>query len=343
MRPPVLLLAVLGGVLPAQQNVKWLADNQPSGNGNAFPWGSVHIRYQTIFDAAVLGNVPGFVNDILVAGDSSDTTPREVLYEDIEIRLGNTAVTHAGLTQNWTTNNPNPQTVYRGPLRTVFERNAWRGLGLPWAFPYVPLAPAPNLCVEVIVRRVRGLQGPRDFFYPTSGFTIHRAFEYDWVSTQAANANVDTYGSKFGLLLDGGNYVLLGQGCNSSSAQRLTISGPVNAWPARGQPFPVGLGGGAPLRPSLLLLGTSDVAFGSIALPIDLRPFGGGTCQVWSEPLMSIGAVSDGSGNAAVTVPIPVDPALSLGRVFATWTQLDPGANALGLGWSNYMKLILDR
>lgn len=337
----VLAAALLACGLTAQQNVKWIDNNLPTGPGNAFPWGSNFIRYQAIFDAAMLGSTPGFVNDVLIAGDATDVSPREVVYDDIEIRLGNTPITHAGITSNWTTNNPNPTTVHRGRLRVVFEPRAWRGVGLPRAFLYVPLPPAPNLCFEVITWQVRGHSGAINFFYPTAG-NVQRAYLYGWVANQTGVANVDTQGNKLGVVVNDGNWVVLGEGCVGSASNRLTITGPANAWPARGRQFPVRLTGGVPQRPSVCALGSTDATFGSVPLPYDLAPWGAGGCQLWSEPLVLIGTVTDASGNATLPLAIPADPTLSIGRAFATWVQVDPPANPMGVTFSGYMKLILD-
>ena len=136
--------------------------------------------------------------------------------------------------------------------------------------------------------------------------------------------------------------MVLGTGCRGSSGQRLTISGPTNAGPARGQSFAIALSNAKPSVPALCAFGFSDQAWGTIPLPLSLAPLGGGMCQVWSEPLLAFSASVDAGGSATLSLPIANDDLLAFARFHATWVQLDPQANAMGVATANYMKLILD-
>lgn len=339
------LIATLHAVLlaatavTAQQNIVWNHNNSPTGGGNAFPFGSAGLRYQALVSNALMGPSPAWIQDILAVALPTLATPREVIYDDIEIRMGMTpAVT---LTANWAANNPNPTTVYRGYLRVVYEANVWRGLGLPASFLYLPTPAAPNLCVEFINWSVRGYTNPTNFFSTPTDGTLQRAFLYNWVNSQTSPPTLGTGGGKFGLLLNGGNYVLVGDGCTSSANSRVTIRGPASAWPTRGTPFPVSLSG-APARPSLLLLGLSDTRWGGLPLPLDLALINAPGCMVWNDGLLTVGTVTDPTGNATLPLGIPNAPEFAGLRLLAFWAQVDPGANPYGLTTSGQMKLIVD-
>ena len=56
----------------------------------------------------------------------------------------------------WNANNPNPKTVYRGPLRVRFDPRQWQGIGLPSQYVYIPAPATPHLCIEIITWKVRG-------------------------------------------------------------------------------------------------------------------------------------------------------------------------------------------
>ncbi len=345
---PFLGVLFLAPVLPAQsRSIAWFKDNSPTaGSGNAFPWGSEGIRYQAILPGSLFNHRPALIQDLLVAGRTKDV---EIVYGDIEIRMG---VTQQGVpTTNWTTNNPKPTTVYRGPLRIRFKVGKWTPVGLPNPYFFLPKSSKDNLCFEVIVRKVLdkgGYSTGTNFYFPLSGTSsspggaIPRAYRYKWTTNQTQPPFASSSsGNKMGLILWGGNVVFLGKGCKSSAGTTLAASAPPNTWPALGKPFTLNLSGGAPSTPAFLVLGRSDTKWGPLNLPFDLGPFGAPGCFLWTEGLGFFPRPVGPQGTASMTLPVPKAPVLVGVRLSATWWNLDPKANSLGVATSSYAKLIL--
>ena len=352
MRPPLaaILLPLLlpFHALSAQsRTIAWFNDNSPIlGSGNAFPWGSDGIRYQTIVPNALFKGRPALIQDILVAGRSKDV---EVAYGDIEIRMGLTAQAYPA--PNWTTNNPKPTTVYRGPLRVRFKVGKWTGIGLPRPYLFLPRSSKDNLCFEVIVWKVLdkgGYSTGTNFYFPLAGSSsspggaIPRAYLYKWTSNQGKPPMTSaSSGNKMGLILFGGNVVFLGKGCKSSSGTPLAASAPANTWPSIGKTFSLDLTGAAPSTAAFLLIGRSDVKWGPLNLPFDLGPLGAPGCSLWNDAVTFFAGPVGPQGKASVLLPIPKSPVLVGARLSAGWMNLDFKANALGVTTSSYAKLIL--
>src|SRR5690606_25724604 len=154
------------GLTAQTQNIVYVDgdNNSMTGGGNAFPFGAGGgIRYQAIFPHSLFGAAPlniVSIRDILVAGNTSDL---EAGYNDIEIKMGKTTLADVG--SDWNANNPNPTTVYRGPLRIRFINNQWTAIGLPNPYLYLPTSPTQNLCIEVIVWSAIN-SSSTNFYYP---------------------------------------------------------------------------------------------------------------------------------------------------------------------------------
>ncbi|MEM7205967.1 MAG: sulfatase-like hydrolase/transferase [Planctomycetota bacterium] len=87
-----------------------------------------------------------------------------------------------------------------------------------------------------------------------------------------------------------------------------------------------------------VFVGQSATELGQIVLPFPLELIGGGPgCYVYTTNDMVLPTVSDATGSAAVTIPVPFEPALVGGRVFHSWIVVDQAApnNDLGLTLSN--------
>ncbi len=346
--PTFLGLFLLLPVLPGQsRSTAWFKDNSPTlGAGNAFPWGSEGVRYQTIVPGSLFKGMPALIQDIFVAGRTKDV---EIVYGDIEIRMGITQ--QAAPTTNWKTNNPKPVTVYRGPLRVRFKVGKWTSVGLPRPYIFLPRSSKDNLCFEVIVWKVLDKGGNStgpNFYFPLAGTSaspggaISRAYRYKWTQNQSRPPFASSsYGNKMGLLLFGGNVVILGKGCKSSAGTELKASVPPNTWPSLGKPFTLNLVGAAPSTVAFLLLGRSDVKWGPLNLPFDLGPLGAPGCFLWTEALNFLPRTVGSQGTASMVLGVPNAPVLAGARLSAGWLNLDAKANALGAATSSYAKLIL--
>ncbi|MDP6425087.1 MAG: hypothetical protein QGG14_10105 [Planctomycetota bacterium] len=336
MRIPFLVVALLpiAAATAQTQKIAWHPDNIRSGSSNAFPWGSAGLRYQTIVNASKFGNQPQVIQDILVSGDPN-RGKLEVVYDDIEIRMGGTA--QATVAMNWNANNPNPKTVYRGPLRVRFDPRQWQGIGLPSQYVYIPAPATPHLCIEIITWKVRGRITPSNYYYPYHGSGANRAWRYNWVNNQAMLPGISTTsGSKMGFLLSNGNFVTVGTGCSSSKSTTLEIGS--STFPQAKKPMDITLTGGKPLAPAVLMMGLSFTRFSTLNLPFDLAPFGAKGCFLWNDPTFLFPAATGASGAAKVTLVIPAG--LSGARLYSHYWVHDPAANSFGWTTSSQGKIL---
>ncbi|MCB9868441.1 MAG: hypothetical protein H6837_01210 [Planctomycetes bacterium] len=328
-----LALLVPDATAQTQKRV-FLGDGNPAGGGaNAFPWSREQLRYQTIFTAAQMGNVPCTVNDILVAPYATLTSEVTGIYDDIEIRMGMTPL--ATPTTNWSANNPNPTVVYRGPIRMTFQPGVWREMGLPKSFLYLPLPPATNLCVEFIMWKINPASTNVRIGAVSGG--VQRAYYYMWTQNQATSASVDSLGAKLGLICDNGSFAVTETGCQSSRNTPLSIG--ATTFPQWGKPFGLTLSGALPTSPVFLAIGLSDTTGFGTTLPIDGALLGAPGCFLWNENRLQVGSVTDGTGAAALNFTIPAGGGTP--RLYVHWWNLDNAANALGVTTSNYGKILL--
>ena len=334
-----ILVSVMAiGCLSAQQNIVYNDAATGCAGGNAFPFGSEGIRYQTVMSGAALTQVfiPVVIRDLFVGGQPNGGG-NYVSYEDIEIKMGLTQQDPTlPLATDWNTNNPNPTVVYRGPLAINFEPGVWKGIGLPVPYVFQPMSATDNLCVEVIVWSAQkmtngGTTGP-NFYFPAASSNVQRAFRYQWTSNQVANPPmVGTAGCCMGFLLGNGNFVTHGQYGISSTISKVEISG--STYPQPGKALDIYLTGGGPSRASFL-------AFGFTYAPFDMTVIGAPRSNIWFSPLLQIGTASDPQGN--ITIPVVIPATLTTGTIYAQWYQIDPGAykNTLGLVTSDCATII---
>lgn len=338
IRTSVASLSLAALVLPlaltAQQNIVYHPDSALTGSGNAFPWGSKGIRYQTIIDASKLGGRPQVIQDIFVTGDMT-RGPLEIIYEDIEIRMGMTA--QAVPTTDWNTNNPNPKTVYRGPLRVRFDATKWQGIGLPNSFTYLPIGTATHLCIELINWKIANTTTSDNFYYPLDTAGSNRAFRYQWTSGQTqAPLTSTTSGSRMAILLGSGNAVVVGTGCKGSNSATPEIG--ASTWPQAMMPLDITLQGAIASRPALVMLGTSFTSYASIPLPFDMTPLGAKDCFLWNDPTFVFPTVTNPNGDGKMTLNVP--SGLNGVRLYAHYWILDTAANSFGWTTSSQLKLI---
>ena len=106
--------------------------------------------------------------------------------------------------------------------------------------------------------------------------------------------------------------------------------------PVLGQSFTADLRSARAKAAAGLAYGFSTKAWGSIPLPFDLAPLGASGCQLLLS-FDGIGAavVTDAAGDASVKVAIPNAASLNGVQWHYQYFVLDPGANGLGLAFTN--------
>lgn len=83
-----------------------------------------------------------------------------------------------------------------------------------------------------------------------------------------------------------------------------------------------------PNSPAFLMIGGVPAA-------VDLSPIGAPGCVLSTDPVLTLGLLTDRSGAASVPLPVPVEHRLVRSRLFAQYAIVDAGANVLGLHTTN--------
>lgn len=91
--------------------------------------------------------------------------------------------------------------------------------------------------------------------------------------------------------------------------------------------------GGVPGMPAALFLGASNTLWLGQALPVFLPDAPG--CPILVSVDITVGLSTDALGTASLSLLVPADPALFGGHVFTQFGGVDPGANTLGMSFSN--------
>src|SRR5262245_46805610 len=124
---------VLAGPSAAQQNIVYYPNGTLAGGNNFFPFGpSRGVRQQQLVPGSVFNNQPVLIQDLLIPfsapASATTLTSGEIVYGDFHIQMS--VYSGGALTTSWTTNIPNPTTVYRGRLRQRWAKSAWLPIGL---------------------------------------------------------------------------------------------------------------------------------------------------------------------------------------------------------------------
>ena len=129
-----------------------------------------------------------------------------------------------------------------------------------------------------------------------------------------------------------GQVTAYGTGCGGCSA------GAIGAPEIGELGFELTLVGAEPASAAVAWLGVSDQAWEGFALPLDLAFLGAPGCQLLTSGELAFVQLASPSGEAAQSLPLPNNPALIGASVYAQWSVLEAGANALGLVFSDALR-----
>lgn len=310
--------AVLFSSLAAAQTYYFAPSDTPTtGTCNVFPWGQASTRHQHIVTAAELGNARQVINDIGYAACATGTlTAGSILIRmnhftgttlaaDFTANLGTGAVTMLSAT-NWS---------------YAYSANAWADVGLTGSFNYDPALG--NLIIDI------------EMCNATGGSSFHRdVASRHWLNAACPQGNVGTAAT--GALKvrvctgTGGSFTPFGTGCGSPA---LAIAG--SGTPNIGQAVSVQMTSGLANSPGIYIIGAAPTS-------IDLTGLGAPGCTLYTQPLVTIPTVFDGSGNAApLPLNIPNNNSLVGASLTLTGLDVNPGANTLGLTTANGLTMTI--
>jgi hypothetical protein len=328
----LLVAAALVAAPALAQNCKYVPDSALSGAAcNVIPFGTTKTtptwanqRYQTIATVAQLGNLPGTIQELgfIPCGGG----PRS--FDLLEIKMGYTALNDFTTSMTFDSNWSGTPTVVLSAKNYVWNNTAiqWNKIGLQKPFIYLP--PRGNVLIEILCMGSdhTGSAG----FYRSA--TTPRLYATNWTGTPPASGSTDLAGLKVELCVEVASLDVFGKSCAiSSGTPAHSYSGSSKV----GNNVILSLTGALPTRPQILLLGLSHLP------AIDLTGAGAPGCTLYVAPDVPLVAVSNASGSASATLGIPNDTGLLGVKVWSQYVALDPAANKLGAGLTNFGRILI--
>jgi hypothetical protein len=311
--------------------------NPGTGPVNSVPLGGKgptgafqNMRTQIRVPASFLPAAGSTITDVGFAGaDDANYT-----YALLELRCAH--LPGAALAPTFAANLAGETQVLRKQNATLpLARDQWRNVGLTASFVHDG---ARDLVLDVVIQGAY-FTGTAPGTHRSSTLETVYALNYDVAQPAPGGFGPFLAGSKLALTLAGGAVVTVGTGCPKPDRTPVGI-----AWagaPARNATFTVRASAAPAAARLVLLLGQSERTFGSVPLPLDLAVLGAPGCILRTDVLASPAVTADGSGAAALSLPIPDNPTLRGQQLNCQWLAPVPGANALGVVVSAMLRATL--
>jgi hypothetical protein len=207
--------------------------------------------------------------------------------------------------------------------------------------------PAPNPLGLYLNGNAVPLSGPMGNYATPTFFSA--SIPASWLATGSGNGlyvyNRDQGSVSSGVLYSAtltiipcGPFRVFGDGCGNPTIPNQSIT----SEPATGGSLDGRILGAAARAPAITFAGISDSAWGGISLPFDLSLLGAPGCAVLASFDLPLAAVlTDSTGEATFTAPIPKDRSLVAATLFLQTVVLDGRSNALGISTSAGMAVTL--
>ena len=135
-----------------------------------------------------------------------------------------------------------------------------------------------------------------------------------------------------------GLVVPIGTGC-AGTAGTPTLGS--EGFPDQGKTILINAAGLAANQTGVLFIGASNENWNGNVLPMDLSSYGMAGCSLLVSPDVSLPAISSAFGSASTPFAVPRVSALIGLAVFGQYAGFDPGANPLGVTWTNGIIILI--
>jgi len=115
----------------------------------------------------------------------------------------------------------------------------------------------------------------------------------------------------------------------------------VGGSPYIGNTIGLDLAGAQPVRAALSVIGVSNTSWPPFVLPLDLRIIGAPSCFIYTNVIISSGAVTGILGGTSVPWPVPDDPTLIGQTLYTQYYVQDTVQNPVNLVTSNAVAMIV--
>lgn len=309
-------LLLVPGIVAQGQAFTVPAGTSPStGTCNSIPWGDAgssiwsNQRYQVVVPASDLG-AAGFITGLEFAPCGTGTHTSSTL--TITIGMVPNGFQFGAGNVDFAANlaSASGTTVVLDQSNYSFDLNAdnWTNVGFTASFPYDG---ASDLLIDILTAGNTNLGAPG----MRRADDRQRLYAVDWTGIPPVTGTTDLMALKMRVLTGCAELSTFGLGC---AGLELSFAGA----PALGGTLAVDMSGGAATSPAALDIGL----VGTSPFPIDLSPFGLRGCLLYTSVELSANAVSDGAGNATLSLPVPSSPALTGARLFFQWVHLNDAA-----------------
>ena len=322
MRVPILLLLVaallLPAALPAQTNytVSPGAFTTVAGNThNPFPFYPTTFSYAQVHDD--LGGMVKRITAIAFRREETMAGTYPSCVVNLTLRISNAKTTSATPSSSYAANHGSNLTEVLTKANVNFPSTVKPTTPTaPFAyvvpFPTKPFVYAPigSLCWEMRVH------------------SIQQTIYMDFVDSRSGDKQY-------------------GKGCRATGQTNdawivgmvTSIQSPPRTWKFYQSAYNLG-----PSQPYVWMIGADDKMWGSTPLPLDLTPFGGSGCSIYTAPIIMIGGTTDSTGyvngyNNAVNTPH--NPTLWGVPLYIQTFSADPGNPALPLVFTNGCKVTM--
>ena len=305
------------------------------GSTDSMPLGFLNHHLMQVFDASVTPS--SFTATALRFRTTSIWRTVKNYWIELEVKMGLSKNSPAAVSSTFASN-------IEGSLVTVIAKKkinlpdvlgpntspfVW-GVRIPLDKPYTYKAKAgKHLLVDFVRSNSSTGSFPADYFADAVSDKIGNSLSRIWSIVLNSNTGSTDIGYGTVLGFDTTSSVNISPEISSTSSPEIGIPLKVNFALAKSQ------------TPVLLSMSLSNTKWNGIPLPFDLTPFGAKGCKLLAGLDLVFVGTSSKTGSGSFSFPIPRDKTLIQLNTYFQSLVIDPGANGLGLAFSNGLNVRL--
>ncbi len=305
------------------------------GSTDSMPLGFLNHHLMQVFDASVTPST--FTATALRFRTTTIWRSVKNYWVELEVKMGLSKNSPALISSTFASN-------IEGSLVTVIKKKkinlpdvtgpntspfVW-GVRIPLDQPYTHKAKTgKHLLVDFVRSNSSAGSFPADYFADAANDKVGKSLSRVWslLPTSATGSTDVGYGTILGF--------------DTTGAANISPEISSTSSPEIGLPLKVDFALAKGLAPVLLSMSLSNSKWNGIPLPLDLTPFGAKGCKLLAGlDLIFVGTASK-TGSGSFTFPIPRDKTLIQLNTYFQSLVIDPGANSLGLAFSNGLNVRL--
>jgi major intracellular serine protease len=299
------------------------------GSTDSMPLGFLNHRLMEIFDASATPST--FTATALRFRSTTIWRSVTNYWVELEVKMGLSKNSPAFISSTFASN-------IDGSLVTVIKKKkinlpdvkgpnsspfVW-GVRIPLDQPYTHKAKAgKHLLVDFVRSNSSSGSFPADYFSDAANDQAGKTISRVWSLT--LNSTTGSTDVGYGTIL----------GFDTTGAANISPEISSTSTPEIGLPLKIDFALAKSQTPVLLSLSLSNSKWNGIPLPLDLTPFGASGCKLLAGLDIIFVGTANKTGSGSFSFPIPLDKTLIQLNTYFQSLVIDPGANNLGLAFSN--------